>query len=183
MTKFVELLNRMISLCRDCFLRYYFKTADICGKPEFAEFCGLLNQTGIENILSSGLYTIFAPTNEALQNATARLNGTVDFSDTKIVTDIVLQHIVQGSAIFARDIVCNSIVEMANGAKIDFLCPSADVINIAGPVYDPLSDPLLSITETDMVGCHVIIHMIDGVILPKLKYVRSHVDYILEYQR
>jgi len=143
--------------------------ADICGKPEFADFCGLVNQTGIETILSSGLYTIFAPTNAALQNATARLSGTVDFSDPKIVIDIVLQHIVQGSAIFAKDVVCNNEVEMANGAKNGFLCYSGDVINIAGPFYDPLSDPLLSITKTDIVGCNVIIHRIDGVILPKLK--------------
>lgn len=125
----------------------------------------MLDTIGIMDALSSGLYTIFAPTDEAFTKALAALGQSVDFTDTGLITSVVLQHLVSGSAIYAKDLQCNTQVEMANGDSNTITCEGDKVfIGGAGNID---SSSLPEIIEADTVGCNFVLHSIDDVILPE----------------
>jgi uncharacterized surface protein with fasciclin (FAS1) repeats len=129
--------------------------------------CAMLNTIGIMDTLSSGLYTIFAPTDAAFTKALAALGQSFDFSGTDIglITSVVLQHLVSGSAIYAKDLVCNTQVEMANGDMNTITCEGDKVfIGGAGNID---SSSLPEIVKADTVGCNFVLHSIDDVIFPE----------------
>jgi len=138
----------------------------VCKQPGYSMICTMLDTIGIMDALSSGLYTIFAPTDEAFTKARAALGQSVDFTDTGLITSVVLQHLVSGSAIYAKDLQCNTQVEMANGDSNTITCEGDKVfIGGAGNID---SSSLPEIIEADTVGCNFVLHSIDDVILPDL---------------
>ena len=122
----------------------------------------MLTSAGIVEIFSSGLYTIFAPTNDAFEKALAALGETIDFTDRGLITEVVLQHIISGAAITSDDLVCSNLIYMANGAANFVSCE--DEVSISGLAPSPLDTP--KVTETDIEGCNFIVHRVDNVIIP-----------------
>jgi transforming growth factor-beta-induced protein len=149
-----------------CISEYESLNLDVvCEQPGYSMFCEMLNTVGFMDVLSSGLYTIFAPTNEAFENALAGLGQFVDFTDRGLITSVVLQHLISGSAIYAKDLECDKQVEMANGDTNAITCED-DKFFIGGPGNTD-SSSLPQIVEADAVGCNFVIHYIDEVILPE----------------
>jgi len=134
--------------------------AELCQQSEFATFCGLLEAAGIANIFSNGLYTLFVPSDEAVNTTMASMD---DAPSAEAVTDIILQHIISGSALFEKDFDCNDEVVMASGDANKLKCKD-DEVTITGPGNDKDMPP--KVIKTDTVGCNFVIHRIDGVILP-----------------
>jgi len=136
--------------------------ADFCSQSNspYSMFCAMADSISM-NIFSSGMYTIFVPTNEALDLALAVLGDL----EAGIATRLLLQHVISGSIIMSDGVSCDQEVEMANGDVNTITCKD-DEIYIGGPGNDPNSLP--KITEVNVLGCNVVIHSIDGVILPEI---------------
>ena len=129
--------------------------------------CSLVETAGLLEVFSKGgVYTIFAPTNDAFENALAALGATIDLSDVGLATDVLLQHVISGSLVDSGSVVlfCDKEVEMANG-NVNLITCNDDIAFISGDGNG--SGPNPQITKTDIEGCNFIIHRVDGVILPR----------------
>ena len=127
----------------------------------------MLNGVGLDSTLSTGLYTIFAPSNEALGLAynDTNLTSTVNITDPGVATRVALQHFLSGSAIMnLGELPCNEDVEMANGDPNTLSC-SDDLQYIGGPGNDPRAFPPI-LNYTGIVGCNFVVYPIDGLIIP-----------------
>jgi len=140
--------------------------ADIaCTDPDFAAFCGLVRQAGIGDILAGGVFTIFAPSNAAFQVALQSLGQSVDMQDKGVITDVLLQHIIWGSAVYAKDLTCDMTVLMGNDENNTITCKD-DAFFVGGPGNDENAFP--GIVSADRDACNGVIHVIDGVIIPEI---------------
>lgn len=139
--------------------------AELCTQSDYTQLCSLLTAAGLVDIFSTGLYTLFAPTDEAFAKALVAFGTEIDFTDTGLVTSVVLQHVISGSAVYSDDLVCDSEVEMANGNTNLVTCENGAFI-ISGHGNSFNSPPIIS--ETDVDGCNFVIHRVDEVILPFL---------------
>jgi transforming growth factor-beta-induced protein len=132
--------------------------------PEFTSLCGLLRLAGITDLFSGGLFTIFAPTNDAFQAALQSLGQTVDMEDPGVITNVLLQHVVWGSAVYSKDLACDMAVPMANGDDNTITCKD-DAFFVGGPGNDV--DAFPGTVTVDIDACNGVIHIIDGVLLPE----------------
>ena len=119
---------------------------------------------GITDLFSGGLFTIFAPSNDAFQAALQSLGQTVDMQDPRVITNILLQHVVWGSAVYSKDLVCDMTVPMSNGDDNTITCKDDDFF-VGGPGNDV--DAFPGIASADIDACNGVIHIIDGVLLPE----------------
>lgn len=152
---------------KDAFLLCFIASAETaCELPEFSLLCNLMKQTRFDSILSGGIYTVFAPTDDALNSAIDTLSQSemdFDLTDPGLMTSVLLQHIIPGSTIDSSKLDCDTEVEMANGAKSDITC-SDEAKFIGGPGIS--QGMQASIDMPDIYACNGIIHVIGGVILP-----------------
>jgi len=140
---------------------------DLCALPEYSMFCSMLTAVGVVDLFStSGLYTLFAPTNEAFETALANLGSqNIDITDQKLIASVVLQHVVSGAALSSEDIVCDSDITMASGFSYpNKITCEGDSIQIAGPDQSNVA----GVVNADIVGCNFVLHSIDAVILPPI---------------
>jgi uncharacterized surface protein with fasciclin (FAS1) repeats len=125
----------------------------------------MLTAVGLVDLFStSGLYTFFAPTNEAFETALANLGSqNIDITDQKLIASVVLQHVISGAALSSEDIVCDSDVTMASGFPVanQIICEGGS-IQIVGPDQSNVA----GVVNADIVGCNFVLHSIDAVILP-----------------
>lgn len=143
--------------------------ADFCSQPNspYSMFCVMVTQTRLADIFSYGMYTIFVPTNEAISAALDAMGGTTDVMDIgRTTTRVVLQHVVSGSTLEYSE-ACDSEVVMANGDVNTIICKDGEVY-IRGPGNNPDALPLPKIVQPDILGCNVMIHLIDGLIIPAM---------------
>lgn len=136
----------------------------VCTETEYQSLCGLMRLAGIADLFSGGLFTIFAPSNDAFQAALQSLGQTVDMQDPRVITNILLQHVVWGSAVYSKDLVCDMTVPMSNGDDNTITCKDDDFF-VGGPGNDV--DAFPGIASADIDACNGVIHIIDGVLLPE----------------
>lgn len=106
----------------------------------------------VETLNGSGPFTLFAPTDAAF----AKLpEGTVEslLNDIPTLSDILLYHVVSGSAVFSGDVTAGE-VTMANGTNATLATENGVMINEA------------SVTGVDWESSNGVIHIIDTVIIP-----------------
>jgi len=152
--------------------------ADIaCTDPNFAAFCGLVRQAGVGEILADGIFTVFAPSNAAFQVALESLGQSVDMKDKGVITNVLLQHIVWGSAVNSEDLTCNMTVLMGNDENNTITCKDGAFF-VGGPGNDKNAFP--GIVSADLDACNGLIHMIDGVIIPEIDVTNNTVGNIVD---
>jgi len=152
--------------------------ADLCSQSNSSTFCDLLEKAGLQDVFSGGLYTVFAPTDEAFSAAIQSLDGSVDFEDQNFVRSILLQHVIAGSLVYAQNLNCEmEPVLMANGQYNEISCgneveeESEDAFFVSG----------MKILDTDTIGCTFVLHSIDGVIIPDLTEYAAVDETIVEF--
>lgn len=129
--------------------------------PDLSNLCDLIGVFELEETLSSGTWTIFAPTNDAF----AAVAETIAGLDPSVILDILLFHAVQGSAVMSSDLVCDGFLLMANGQESQTICDEeAGSIFQVGPGNS--EDALPEIDPADIPVCNGILHVIDNVMLP-----------------
>jgi uncharacterized surface protein with fasciclin (FAS1) repeats len=110
------------------------------------------------------LFTAFAPTDEALEDAVAK---GLNVDDTELVKDLLEYHMVFRSELKSTDIDCSletlPPLRMANGDITNIQCV-LDAIFVVGS--GNIGDELPRITEADIKTCNGVVHVLDEVILP-----------------
>jgi len=140
--------------------------ADLCNGTTFTAFCNLLETVGMTDVFSSGLYTLFVPTDDAMKKDQADLSDLL--ADETFVTEFIMSHAVHGSAFDAKDLECDDTLVMANGQTNTMICDGDEFyIGNGGGEEDS------KIVGEQTVGCNFIVHSIEGYILPVLPTVSN----------
>lgn len=138
-----------------------------CSLPDFSTLCTALKLTGLDATLEDGLWTVFAPTEDAFNALPPDvLAGLLD--DVDALTDVLLFHAVPGQAITSRDLLCgivpdDNLITMANGKDSRTVCKEGV------PTYQKGAgngeDNLPAIIGPDNFACNGVIHIVDNVLL------------------
>ena len=129
-------------------------------------FCDFISIAELEQTFrGDDVLTVFAPTNEAIENIVDSISNQRDY---KFIKNAVLYHTVTESLIEPKiDIDCNAAsttpLEMANGGIVEVACIE-DIISVVGDGNSDDASPQL--TNVTMRACNGIVHVIDEVILP-----------------
>lgn len=122
-----------------------------------------LELTGLDDVLDGdGPFTVFAPTDDAFDDLP---NGLLDdlLHNEHALTDILLYHVVSGEA-FSTDLSDGDRIRTVVGRKVKVSIDGSDI-------EIDKSNVILA----DVEACNGVIHAIDKVLIPKIKYV-GHCD-------
>lgn len=131
-----------------------------CNLPSFSALCELVGVFELGDALSSGTWTIFAPTNDAF-SAIADVAATLAPEE---LLDILLFHAVNGTALSTSDLECEGFITMVNGVESQTVCDEDGNIFQVGAGNS--EDMLPQIILPDVPACNGIIHAVDNVLLP-----------------
>lgn len=171
------LLSSQASCVRGC-----SSLADVaCGTTEhgeFSTFCDLMfthfPSMGLDPKLDGSTWTVFMPTDAAFEaysevldpifETTSNLFWETDFAGLNIVA----YHFHNGDAIALQDLECSGLTTMSNLEESRHKCNGEDErIQKGQGNHDEHGLPLPNIIKSDIEFCNGIIHVIDGVMLPK----------------
>ena len=139
--------------------------------PEVAAAAGSFNilvdaltAADLVDPLSTGDYTVFAPTDEAFQPLVE--NGTVDdlLKDPSGQLTTILQYRVVEGTVTSEDVV------KLDGQEVDTLAGDKLTVNVSDSGEVTLTDSSgnkVKVTQTDIEADNGVIHVIDGVLIPK----------------
>ena len=137
-----------------------------CSRDDFRTLCELAQIFQLDDDLSGGTWTVFAPNNAAF----AAIADTLATLDPDGVLDVLLFHAVAETAIVSTDLVCDGFVTMANGQDSQTICGTE-----TGTIFQVgegnLPDLLPAIISIDIEACNGIVHIVDNVMLPALSTV------------
>ncbi len=125
-----------------------------CSLDDFSTLCTAVKEAKLEDALSDGHWTVFAPTNAAFSELGDLLDTVL--ADTKLLTDILLFHAVD-DVVGSSDLVCSATVEMANGQSSRTVCEGKKIFQKGGS--NPRND-MPQIIETDIETCQGFIHVV-----------------------
>jgi len=122
------------------------------GNPDFSTLVSLLEQAGLVNTLNGpGPFTVFAPTNAAFAALPQEVLDAVA-SDTELLTQVLLYHVVDG-LVESGDLVDGASVPTFNGADVTTFT-------------DPFMVNDANIIAADVIASNGVIHAIDAVLIP-----------------
>ena len=111
----------------------------------------------VSTLQGTGPFTVFAPTDQAFNEAGIDLADFNNPEDNATLTDILLYHVASGS-VSSSALSDGMVVEMLNGNNVKFSVNSSSV-KING----------VNVTTPDVMSSNGIIHVIDEVLLPPFK--------------
>ena len=121
----------------------------------FSTLESLVIRAGLDGLLSSGAYTVFAPTNAAFDELFKTVNPAT--LTTAQIKNILEYHVVAGR-VFSPEL-ANGEVTMANGGKVTIDLTSG--VSVKGK-----SSPASKVTIANVMATNGVIHAIDKVLLP-----------------
>lgn len=107
------------------------------------------------------VFTVFAPTNEAFE----KFPEDLDSINAETLTDILLFHAVAGKEVYRKDLVCQGLLEMANGVDSRTVCDGPERYQKGAGNPEGRVPYLI---ESDIPACNGIIHKVDDVMLPRI---------------
>jgi uncharacterized surface protein with fasciclin (FAS1) repeats len=124
------------------------------GDPQFSTLVSLVNSAGLASTLSSGSYTVFAPTNAAFAKVP---KATLDAlaQDKEKLKAVLLYHVVRGR-VPASKVVKLTSAKTLNGASVR-ISVRRDKVYLNGSTR---------VTKTNVRASNGIIHVINRVLLP-----------------
>jgi len=125
------------------------------GDKQFSTLVSLVKKAGLVKTLSSGEWTVFAPTNKAfakLPKATLKKVG----SDKKLLTSILTYHVVKGA-------VPASTVVTLDGKKVKTVNGKSVKVSVNGAKVKVNKS---NVIKTDVMASNGVIHVIDTVLIP-----------------
>jgi len=127
------------------------------GSPDHTTLVAAVTAAGLVETLSGpGPFTIFAPTNAAFTALPAgTVEGLLKPESKDKLTAILTYHVVSGN-VLAADLTDGQKVTTLNGQELTVSIANG-VVKINGA----------TVTAADLVGSNGVIHVVDGVILPK----------------
>jgi uncharacterized surface protein with fasciclin (FAS1) repeats len=127
------------------------------GSPDHSTLVAAVSAAGlVETLSGTGPFTVFAPTNAAFEALPA---GTVDNllkpESKEQLTGVLTYHVVAGT-VMAADLSDGQIVNTLNGQELKVSIKDGKVM-INGA----------NVIAADLVGSNGVVHVLDGVLLPK----------------
>jgi transforming growth factor-beta-induced protein len=139
------------------------KSADTaCDSGDYTELCELLKKVDLVDALSTGEWTVFLPSADALKNFYSEWDALTDDQ----IKDVILFHTVKGTAINSADLSCSDTIEMGNGDDSRTKCIGGNTYQTG--IGNLGMDMIPQIIGQDIEACNGIIHILDGVMLPKI---------------
>ena len=115
-----------------------------------------LTHVGLDQTLvGDGPFTVFAPTDQAFEDAEVNLDDYDTDSENETLRNILLYHVISGTAVEASDVTDGMTAEAANGDSLVF---AVDGENVS--VGDA------AVTTADVEASNGIIHVIDKILIP-----------------
>ena len=113
-----------------------------------------------DTLMADGNLTVFAPTNQAFQNALNMLGITLEdlMSDKELLTKIIMQHVIPMTvtAEDAMDLTYGTLVTTASGETVR--------VRAEAWVWVWIDDSM--VVDADMIASNWVVHVIDKVLLP-----------------
>lgn len=131
----------------------------LCEDENYSTFCGLVAEYGLYDTVSSGEWTIFAPSNEAFDNVMDVLTSLGD----RDVMEILEFHLIEGEV---TDFVCKETVQMYNGKDSRTICDRAGNIFQFGGDNRPAGTEPQFVDEPISICGGGIVYLISEVMLP-----------------
>jgi transforming growth factor-beta-induced protein len=122
--------------------------------PNFSTLVGLVTKAGLADTLSSGQYTVFAPTNAAFAKLPKAQVAKIS-SNPALLQRVLLGHVVSGAVPAATVVTLNEATTLS-GAKVKIRVSGGSVF-LNGKI---------KVTTTDIMATNGVIHVVDSVILP-----------------
>jgi transforming growth factor-beta-induced protein len=139
----------------------------VCGNSETEQVCKALKFTGLDDVLSEGKYTLFAPDDSAVKSLRNMLGlSSIKDLGKDLLTEILLYHVVVDRKLTADRLAnrCGRKVTMANDLKTETKCVRSKLYQF-GPGNDPGNLP--RIIDPDFDACdNSVVHVLDEVMLP-----------------
>ena len=125
----------------------------------FGLLAAAVEAAGLTDTLSTGDYTVFAPTDAAITAALEALNLTVEefVGDSELLTSVLTYHVVAGT-VLAADVVTMTSATTLQGSDI-MIEVVDDAVVLNGSV---------NVTMTDVMASNGVIHVIDAVLMPPM---------------
>jgi transforming growth factor-beta-induced protein len=123
---------------------------------DFSTLVAAVTAAGLADALSTEIYTLFAPTNEAFA---ALPDGALDYllDNTDILTEVLMYHISAGTSFSAE--ILNS-----NGMEISTLLEGESLTAVVADTWVTIGGA--SVGEYDILALNGVIHVINKVLLP-----------------
>lgn len=138
------------------------------GNPDFSTLVEAVNAAGLGETLSSGDYTVFAPTNAAFDKLPDGTLETLTTDDTDQLGSILTYHVVEGETMAQA---LTAAIEGAgeegytlttvNGAELTAMMEDGNV------VLRDAAGNTATVTQTDVDASNGVIHVIDTVLMPE----------------
>lgn len=122
--------------------------------PRLSTLVSLVKQAGLAETLSSGKYTVFAPTNKAFAKV-PKATLTALGKDKAKLKSVLLYHVVKGS-VPASKVVTLSSAKTVNGKSVKIKVRGGNVF-LNGST---------KVTKTDIKASNGVVHLIDNVLIP-----------------
>lgn len=122
--------------------------------PQFSTLVSLVKKAGLVNTLSSGEYTVFAPTNAAFRKVPKRTLDALAKNPAKLKA-VLTYHVVAG-AVPASDVVGLERAKTVNGKSVR--------ISVRG--RNVFLNRSTKVTKTDIRASNGIVHVINRVLIP-----------------
>ncbi|WP_440948687.1 fasciclin domain-containing protein [Methanosarcina sp. T3] len=121
----------------------------------FTTFVELLNVAGLEPLLAEeGIYTVFAPTNEAFAELPENELPALE-NNTRALEKVLTYHVVSGKILMENNLENMTSVKTLEGEELP-ITVTANGVQVGGA----------NITEADIVASNGVIHQIDKVLTP-----------------
>ena len=124
------------------------------GDPRFSTLVSLVKKAGLADTLSSGSYTVFAPTNAAFKKVPKKTLKALGKDKAKLKA-VLLYHVVKG------EVPASKVVELKRAKTVNGAYVRISVRG--GKVYLNHNS---RVTKTDVMASNGIIHVINRVLLP-----------------
>jgi len=138
----------------------------ICSRDDLLPLCGhVLSIDTLKEKFSSGNWTFFAPNDGAFDRFEREYGGLEDLIERNdSLLNILRFHVVVDKALSVNDLMCDQLLEMANGKDTRTECDNKEIP--FGQKGKTNENPAMFI-ETDIQACNGIIHIIDDVLVCK----------------
>ncbi|WP_331710202.1 fasciclin domain-containing protein [Deinococcus puniceus] len=127
----------------------------VTSDPQFSTLAVAVEAAGLGDVLSSGAFTVFAPTNAAFAKVPSDMLATV-LNDPEMLRSVLLYHVVPGK-IAANQVVGLKSARTAQGSTIAVAVNGSNVM---------INDA--NVTKVNVAACNGVIHIIDTVLMPPM---------------
>lgn len=127
----------------------------------FSTLCEAVVTADLGDALSSGTWTLFAPTNDAFDNMPTPI-------PSSRLTELLTFHVAAASeAIMSSDLICKETLEMGNNKNSRTVCDNnQNPTTKAQRGADNVDEASPTLIQADYPVCNGVVHIIDNVMLP-----------------